>query len=491
MDLDKLINSKINDLNNKINDRINNMVGSYSQSDKAPFGGKVRIDENDDGLYAIKRINGTLVSDYYDEIEYYTDSLAKVYSEDKEAYALMDAKGTLVSDWYADIEDVKDGYALVSNDDDQYALINRQGKLVSDWSDDYDAVDSWRHTDELKAELAAETQAPQVEEPEPAPAPQPQAKAPRAKQSEAPTAAAFMAPFMAAQAAQSAKQTPQPKTNKNGMFNDHIETLINAALADGVLTEKEKQVLFKRAQAEGIDLDEFEMILDARLVELEKAEKAEKAKKDQEKPEKAAPKSNKFGDVRKCPNCGAVIGSFQMTCPECGFEFTNVGVNKYVEQLAKGLEELARRPMESRLPKTVFSEMMGLGERERMLHEQKLPYEEARFIRNYPLPMTKEDCIEALNFILPKFTLAGTTPATRAWRDKYMAILQKLEMEAVTNKKLESVVASYKQRAQVGGGAKFLMWYKSLSRTVRVLIWVALFYIVFFALLGGLISNYM
>ena len=91
MDLDKLINSKINDLNNKINDRINNMVGSYSQSDKAPFGGKVRIDENDDGLYAIKRINGTLVSDYYDEIEYYTDSLAKVYSEDKEGLRIKDA----------------------------------------------------------------------------------------------------------------------------------------------------------------------------------------------------------------------------------------------------------------------------------------------------------------------------------------------------------------------------------------------------------------
>ena len=57
------------------------------------------------------------------------------------------------------------------------------------------------------------------------------------------------------------------------MYNEKIEQLINAALADGVLTEKEKQVLFKRAQEQGIDLDEFEMVLDARLVELQKAEK--------------------------------------------------------------------------------------------------------------------------------------------------------------------------------------------------------------------------
>ena len=47
------------------------------------------------------------------------------------------------------------------------------------------------------------------------------------------------------------------------MYNEKIEALIKAALADGVLTEKEKQILFKNAQAQGIDLDEFEMVLDA------------------------------------------------------------------------------------------------------------------------------------------------------------------------------------------------------------------------------------
>ena len=65
------------------------------------------------------------------------------------------------------------------------------------------------------------------------------------------------------------------------MYNEKIEALIKAALADGVLTEKEKQVLFKRAQEQGIDLDEFEMVLDARLIELQKAEKS-------------APKSTKY-----------------------------------------------------------------------------------------------------------------------------------------------------------------------------------------------------
>lgn len=67
------------------------------------------------------------------------------------------------------------------------------------------------------------------------------------------------------------------------MYDEKIEALISAALADGVLTEKEKQVLFKRAQAEGIDLDEFEMVLDARLVEFRKEEKAKQKLDDDEK----------------------------------------------------------------------------------------------------------------------------------------------------------------------------------------------------------------
>ena len=42
------------------------------------------------------------------------------------------------------------------------------------------------------------------------------------------------------------------------MYNEQIEVLISAALADGVLTEKEKQILFKKAESMGIALDEFE-----------------------------------------------------------------------------------------------------------------------------------------------------------------------------------------------------------------------------------------
>ena len=140
------------------------------------------------------------------------------------------------------------------------------------------------------------------------------------------------------------------------LYEERIEALISAALADGVLTEKEKQVLFKRAQAEGIDLDEFEMVLDARLVELQKAEKT--------KTEASAPKSNKYGDVRKCPVCGAMIPALAGVCPECGYEFSGIEANSSSKQLAD------------------------------LLLKTEIIDQKKQIIESFPIPLTKADLAE-------------------------------------------------------------------------------------------------
>ena len=62
----------------------------------------------------------------------------------------------------------------------------------------------------------------------------------------------------------------------NGMYDAQLEKLINIALADGNLSEKGKQVLFRKAESLGIDIDEFELVLDAIIRERQKnAEKTE------------------------------------------------------------------------------------------------------------------------------------------------------------------------------------------------------------------------
>ena len=86
----------------------------------------------------------------------------------------------------------------------------------------------------------------------------------------------------------------------------------------------------RKAQAAGADLDEFEMILDAKLHEVQKTAAT------------AAPKSNsnKHGEVRKCPACGAMVSAFSTRCSECGFEFNNVEANKSANTLFEKLQAL-------------------------------------------------------------------------------------------------------------------------------------------------------
>ncbi len=49
-------------------------------------------------------------------------------------------------------------------------------------------------------------------------------------------------------------------------FSEELEQLIDSAMADGFISEKERAVLHKRAVAEGLDPDEFDVVLDALLV---------------------------------------------------------------------------------------------------------------------------------------------------------------------------------------------------------------------------------
>lgn len=188
------------------------------------------------------------------------------------------------------------------------------------------------------------------------------------------------------------------------MYNEELENLIDAALADGVLTEKEKQVLFKKAQALGVDLDEFEMVLDARLVKLQKSE-AEKAAS-------SAPKSNKLGDVKKCPACGAMVQSYQGQCPECGYAFEGIDANMSSQKLAQKIEQI-NSAYDDRVAKA------GDNVSDDKWQEKKNKIEAlAQAVRTFPVPTTKSDLFEFIT-TMQSSMLSPSTPYTMA--DAYMS----------------------------------------------------------------------
>ena len=184
------------------------------------------------------------------------------------------------------------------------------------------------------------------------------------------------------------------------MYNEKIEGLIKAALADGVLTEKEKQVLFKRAQEQGIDLDEFEMVLDARLVELQKEEK--------EKAAKSAPKSNKFGDVRKCPTCGALVPALAVSCPDCGYEFSGLQASSSSQNLSRKIAEIKEAASNRKneiLSQNKYSTKREKGEyyspQEKVIRQidEDTKSQIDALISSFPVPNAKGDLFDLIMYL--------------------------------------------------------------------------------------------
>ena len=147
------------------------------------------------------------------------------------------------------------------------------------------------------------------------------------------------------------------------MYDPHLEKLIEIALEDGVLTDKERSVLFKKAQSLGIDSDEFEMVLESRL----------KARLGSQQPEK---KQEKFGNILKCPSCGSPVPAFITKCKECDYEFRNVNANSTIKSLAERLDSID--------PNISFESLIDFKK---------------TTIMNHAIPNTKEDILEFAMFV--------------------------------------------------------------------------------------------
>jgi len=229
------------------------------------------------------------------------------------------------------------------------------------------------------------------------------------------------------------------------MYNEQIENLINLALADGELTEKEKQILFKKAEAAGIDLDEFEMVLDAKLFEKKQTIKAVA-------PSVAAPNSDKFGDVKKCPACGAIVQSFQTKCSDCGHEFNNIGANVSISKLFEMLNACENeRKEESNSISGAFGSLLaqGLGQGDKVTEKKK------SIISGFPIPNTKDDILEFLSTAIPNAKQKGNIftkqqPENKShndlvptWKSKCEQIIMKAKFSMSEDKKTLAEIMAY------------------------------------------------
>ena len=255
----------------------------------------------------------------------------------------------------------------------------------------------------------------------------------------------------AEQSAMQSRQVPpqQERANNNvELYDPRLEKLIDLALADGELTEKEKQVLFKKAESMGIDLDEFEMVLDARLHQESQA-------KQSPTPVSSAPQSNKYGDVKKCPACGAMIDSFSARCPECGHEFSNIAANSSIQKLFEMLNEVEAESKNDavtliggigRVYGDVFSSALGGNKDTR---------KKKAIIQNFPIPTTKDDILEFLSLAVPLARKPKLNSADRTlrmfevWHAKCEQIIMKAKFSMQGDSKTLEMIKEYAKELKI------------------------------------------
>lgn len=172
------------------------------------------------------------------------------------------------------------------------------------------------------------------------------------------------------------------------MFSKEMEALIEATLEDGVLTDQEKAVLVRRAQKEGIDVDELDVYIQSLL---------QKRKNAQTKQEMDEAKASTFGNLRRCVRCGAVIPLGAAACPDCGLTLENNATGNAVELLQKGLMDLDKEWKERTKNKTGFFSTLSKETIDRDFCQQKLS-----FVTSFMVPNNRADLLQLLAFTKPK-----------------------------------------------------------------------------------------
>jgi len=240
-------------------------------------------------------------------------------------------------------------------------------------------------------------------------------------------------------------------------MNPEIEYLIEMALADGEITEKKRAIILRKAESLCLSLDEVEMIIDGRIA---------LSKKEHDNVQTSlVSKSNKEGNIKKCPSCGSVVKSFSTNCIDCGFEFRGIDNTKYILKLKNeldNLKEIEKKSFDDRLKKANWFERMDVGCNP-TIFEANLIDKQINLILQFPFPTTKEDILEFLSMSIPqsnKITSKSLfTPLSlidqannrlaNAWRNKSEQAIIKARFSMKDDKKTLEIIEEYAKQLKL------------------------------------------
>lgn len=108
----------------------------------------------------------------------------------------------------------------------------------------------------------------------------------------------------------------------NNLIPEELNALIQQYLTDGVLTDKERQVILNKAEKMGLDRDEIALYLDAEVQKIDQQTDAAVRKQ----------------KGKTCPFCGGSVPQLTDKCPHCGENITPEA-SKELQEIFDNLEE--------------------------------------------------------------------------------------------------------------------------------------------------------
>lgn len=108
----------------------------------------------------------------------------------------------------------------------------------------------------------------------------------------------------------------------NNLIPEELNALIQQYLTDGVLTDKERQVILNKAEKMGLDRDEIDLYLDAEVQKIDQQTDAAVRKQ----------------KGKTCPFCGGSVPQLTDKCPHCGENITPEASSE-LQEIFDNLEE--------------------------------------------------------------------------------------------------------------------------------------------------------
>ncbi len=231
----------------------------------------------------------------------------------------------------------------------------------------------------------------------------------------------------------------------SNILSSEMEQLLNSAIINGQISDTARATLHRRAMKEGIDPDELDLIINARLA---KATPQAAPPPPMQQQQLAAPPampqmpSNKHGSIKKCPNCGAPVSTFTTNCEVCGFEYSNVEASSNITTLFNKLQELDDELNQKLIQRGVVGRVLGsITESLTSIDVDssiKNVYAKRKIniIKTFPIGNSKSEILEFLTLAAPlgakRSIFSGEDDNQReirkAWREKCAQVIIKARM---------------------------------------------------------------